>query len=468
MLSRFRSSAGLLAALYFGLAFPVVVFQVFATPPFQVADEENHFLRALEVARGHFIARRLSDTASGDDLDPAAVTAAHAFDALKFHPDVKLDMETYAQAAALAWGSEPDQPATFANTAVYPAFFYLPSAAGLKLGEMFGSSVLDSLRLARLLTAMASMALATTAILVCARGRAVLFVILCFPMILSLFASTSQDALSLASGALAIAVWSRYLALDRDVPFVPRAGVALLLGCIVAARIPLIALYALLLVPTSSERRAFTRTWVGRDALVAAAVGLLPIAVGIVGADAAKIAFKSAEGVAPREQVRWLLTHPLGSLDVAMTTLGQFGVGYLRQMVGVLGWLDTDLPEWYYVFVAFGLAAACLLEVLSPTRALTLGGTAMQVVIVLAATAGVFVGLYVAWTPVGGTFVDGVQGRYLLVPAMFLILAIPALGVPGILRVPPRLADAQAALCGIVAATTLWVVPMTILHRYYG
>ena len=334
-----RSSV--LALLFLVLACPTVLIQVYCTPPIQVADEENHFLRALQVADGHLFGRKIEGNDAGGMLDPAAPIFAHNFDALKFAPERKLDNDTSEAAAALRWEEAPVAPAAFPNTAIYPFFLYLPASVGLAVGRALQLSVLDSFYMGRLATALTAVAVASLALAVCGRGRTLLFVILCFPMTLSLFASVSQDAMSIALGTFAAAAWSGYVSRGAAMPAAVRAVVALALGAVAAARIPLMPLYVLALLPTRPSMSGRFRPRLVDVA--AAAAGLVPVAVGIYGAHAAKVPFRAGDGVSPIGQLRWMAVHPLEALTVAARTLGIDTLRHLRELVGVLGWLDTDL-----------------------------------------------------------------------------------------------------------------------------
>ncbi len=91
----------------------------------------------------------------------------------------------------------------------------------------------------------------------------------------------------------------------------------------------------------------------------------------------------------------------------------------------------------------------------------------MPAAAVLVSSAGVFGAFYLAWTPVGAPIVDGVQGRYFILPAMVLAVSLPRFERPGE-RMGIGLSWLQQALCTAVALTDLWVVPTTLIHRYYG
>src|SRR5690606_28828581 len=80
---------------------------------------------------------------------------------------------------------------------------------------------------------------------------------------------------------------------------------------------------------------------------------------------------------------------------------------------------------------------------------------------VLTGIFGILLSLYITWTPVHETYIEGVQGRYFLPLALLLVAAIPAMGAGATLR---------AVLTSFVAATplvTYAVVPWAVLSRYY-
>jgi hypothetical protein len=111
-----------------------------------------------------------------------------------------------------------------------------------------------------------------------------------------------------------------------------------------------------------------------------------------------------------------------------------------------------------------------MIDALSPERGLGNPWYWIGAAAAIVSAAAVFGALYLAWTPVGATLVDGVQGRYLLVPAMLLAITVPAVGRASVASssAGDRTEGLRLALCGCVGLIDLWVVPMTILHRYYG
>ena len=284
-------------------------------------------------------------------------------------------------------------------------------------------------------------------------------------MTLSLFASVSQDAIAIALGALAAATWSRYVARGVAMPAAVRAVVALALGAVAAARIPLIPLYVLAVLPTRRSIRTRPRPRLADAA--AAAAGFIPFAIGIYGAHAAKIAFRGEDGVSPINQLHWIALHPFEAVAVVERTLEADTVRHLRELVGVLGWLDTDLSPEFYTWMGVCVVTAFLIDAATGGRNISGFWRFMPAAAVLASSAGVFGAFYLAWTPVGAPIVDGVQGRYFIVPAMVLAVSLPGFNRLGE-RVGAGLEWLQLMLCSAVALTDLWEVPTVIFHRYYA
>ena len=107
----------LLALLYLVLVLPVTAFLGWHNPPFQAADEDSHFLRAMQIAQGGLISTRSPSGLIGGRLPEGAVRLAHDFRDLRFQSHVTLDPGRYHAAGLVPSGQEIE--ASFANTAIY-------------------------------------------------------------------------------------------------------------------------------------------------------------------------------------------------------------------------------------------------------------------------------------------------------------------------------------------------------------
>jgi len=176
--------------------------------------------------------------------------------------------------------------------------------------------------------------------------------------------------------------------------------------------------YALLALALVGARVTSARLrWAALAAAVAPAALWNGLSAAIVGAAPRRTDVALDAGA----QLTFLVDHPNAVAEVAVETLRQGGRYYAKGFVGNLGWLDTPLPQAYYLaayaVLALALAAAARLGGARGPRLWALAA-------ILLAAGAVFGAMYLVWSPVGGPMVDGVQGRYFLPIAMFLPLVV--------------------------------------------
>ncbi|MFO1059730.1 MAG: DUF2142 domain-containing protein [Dongiaceae bacterium] len=436
--------------LYAGIA---VIFLACAIPPLQVPDEPNHFLRADEVSRGEPVGRHLGATSGGGTADPAILALAQLYAALPFHGETRTGPEQAAAAAALRWSAAPATLA-FGNTVTYGPLLYLPAALAIRIGRARDQPDARTLILARLCNGMLGIAIGALALALCRRARALTFAGLLLPMTLGQLGSASQDALLIPISVLAVALASR-----RGPAPASLRDAGLFAACVVVAamaRLPMIGLAALapLLAgrgaPAGRARLAF--------GLAAAALVLAWVAV----ANRSMPGYTQAAAV--RQQLAFLLSQPLAGLAVARDTVLALDAGFWRSVVGLLGWVDTPMPRWYYTAAAIALAVA-LWAGSNPAPWL---GPALLAALTIAVTALLIGGaLYLTWTPVGAPTVLGLQGRYLL-PLLPLAgwLAPPVAGWAQ--RPRARLRAALWLPVLLFPVATLATLPHAVIDRYYG
>ena len=439
-------SARRLAQVFVAYAVAAIPTLALLMPPFQAADELAHLERANQIAHGGLLATHYAgNQTSGGAVDSGIEQAERPFDPIRFHPERKRTRAMTDAAAATGWGTLETR--SFPNTALYPPVLYLPAASGQFIARHTGLSVLHGLVLSRLLDGLVSAVLGGVAIALSGEGAPFLFALRSLPKSLSLDAAVTQDGPLIAVAALAT-VLLRRAAARRHGPTL--AAAALLLALIATARL---AYLPLCLLPLLSP--ALPRT--GR-----LAAGVAVLAVVAWTSLVERITLLHSATLRVSAQMQALSLHPLLAATLVRTTLHtqlMEGCPYCREFVGVLGWLDTPLPNFYVA-----LAASVLLGALAMSRpaAAPLVGRRSRLaatLLVLGAVAAVFVLQYLSWSPIGGPVIDGVQGRYFLPVAPFLLLLLPAGGA----RRPSR---ALVALY-FFPALSIVVTLRAIVFRYY-
>jgi uncharacterized membrane protein len=393
----------LVVALCWGVALVVLM------PPFQNNDEPEHYFSSWALAEG----QALPGSDSLVDL-PANVGTLNAD--LR-STQVTQGAEPYdveVTAEALDDEVSARRMRQFTSTGGYTPIGYLPQAVGIDVVRVLGGSPLLGLYAARLAVLLTSVAITFIALRLTPYGAAVLALVALLPMSVSLTASTNPGAF-VNAGALLFLVLVLRLAgrgrvFWRDTAVL--VAVALVFLTLKPGYAPLAALVFLLPPRVFVERRQY---WTTITACVLGAFAISALSVGIAPdvSTARQIARGAPEGLDEGGQVQFVLAHPWAFLKVLYGTLGESGLTWLREAVGVLGRGAVVLSV---VVTPTVLVGAGLLTMrgtdervsLRPWQRLLLAGVGLLVSGVVVAA------LYVSWSPLASRLVLGVQGRYFL------------------------------------------------------
>jgi hypothetical protein len=484
---------GALAKLFLLLTLPLGVFLAGTVPLGHLPDEPAHLLRADGLLYGGIIEHRMPMTlpdgrqviASGVRADTALLSVV----TLPIRPvdpaPQAITAEMVHRARAVSW---PDHQ-SFVDLGCTPSYmplFYLPAAIALGVAKLVGIAPFQAFIAARLANLLCFAAMGSAALLFARRGQAVMFWTLAVPMTLNVAASASQDGLLIASSVLAAALISR-ASEDAAVRVVSRSPwywtASGLIACVATVKPPYLLLAAMFLLPLPIEgdrrsswhefgRRAativlvslpvFGWTWL---AIHHASVPcrLDPYEAGPLWPGPRPAVFEYADVAA---QLRVLLAVPTRFVTLPLLHLW-YDKAMPSEIIGVLGWLNLALPHMLYVLWTIALMAAIVGDCVGPkdTTEPSFHWAEFALLLGAAVTAilGIYISLYLIWTPVGMPWIGGLQGRYLLPLFPLLALALPRLGLPG----GAGLRRALLALPLAAAAANVLMLPRLIVGFYY-
>ena len=454
-----RSISGLAARfsnalpiLYLAWGMPFLITLAWLTPPFQNPDEVNHYLRAVQLARGEVFAFRLagptgeSPPNSGGYSDPGIVAANSLFSHLPFQPQQRVHKADYDTAKLITFGK--DEVIGFGNTAIYPPFLYIPDILGIWFGEVVNGKVITSLYLSRLANGVVALAISALALVAARRTRSAIAVLAMLPMTSALYVSVSQDALIISLCLLVVGIVDRVGTEQRPASCGELVVIGIAAALVGMARPPytVIALLPLAIRQRSSRWELLAALGSGACTLVWVVFSMKTASVPMHGADAAV-------------QLRHLLHSPWAIVPLAWHTMTGFAIDYSREFIGVLGWLDTPLPRWFILAASAVLGAGLLGVCASPSGPRPW----LPLVAALLGAAALFGAQYLTWTRPLAPFVDGIQGRYFIPLAAVLALALPA--APKFIR--PKLPWLSMAGILFLANLAPAIVLQTIVLRYY-
>jgi uncharacterized membrane protein len=448
-----ESLPSMLPMVFLFFATPTVIFLSVCTPPFQSPDEITHFLRSYQVSVGELYGR------GGGYVDPGILDAYSHYSGLPFKPDARVTAADETAAADLKWTSKRVR-SDFPNTSTSPPFGYIAQALAIAFGRLADLSVVHTLMLARLLNGALAIFISFFSLHWCRRGKLAMFAVLLLPMTLSLFASSSHDALLISMACLAFSLLSRQISQNLPLSWPITLALASALLVVALGRPPYAPLLLVLLIPGLVPRWGRKPAWLTGLGLACASLSLIVIWWLTAFSSASLPPNPGAQSpVSARLQLLFMLHHPT-ILPALVASSFHYLVGYICGFIGVLGWLDTYMPRSYYGIMLLVLLVAVAGETVDVSR---FENRAAGVVFfaALSTLASVFLIEYLVWTPVGAQIVEGIQGRY------FIPLAIAAgIALPCVAKWEWGYRWA-AAIVVLSQPLTFLYLPKVIIERYY-
>lgn len=420
-------------------------------PPLQSPDENGHLARAYLISKGELMLK-LGQYGSGGGIDFGLLLFNDAYLARVTLARGQIDAAQQARIDSFRWGGE-EKYMPVAGTGYYLPLIYAPHAAGFALGRAMNLSVANSYRLVRLFSLLASLGLLAAAWRVL-RPPPLAIALMLLPMSVFQLVTPTLDGVTNSLAVLVLSLFMRAVLQKEDVRPAQSWLLAGSVALLVSSRNQLLPLLALPLFVAWSRR--------SRQDAAAGGAAILLSAAWLAYALLTTVDRRVPRSHSTSEMLVHYLTDPL---DFFRQIAGSFrneelSTLYHQSFIGVLGWLDAQLPAWAYPGLWGGLAICAVASVLLASGGAWLARGLLAVTAVASALL-VFFALLVTWTPHPTTFVGGVQGRYFMVPALMLAYALGASPPHGRWRWP-----VWVLLAGFAAAS-LYAFVITVLARYH-
>jgi uncharacterized membrane protein len=332
----------------------------------------------------------------------------------------------------------------------------MPQAMGLTLGEKLGLTIDTSYLIARFMALM-SIALILFAAFKIYPVNPLTIALLIIPMSVFQFSSASLDGVSTALAILSIASFLR-IATEKEKAN-PWLFYALTLSVVLVAtsRAHLLPLLALVLVASFYIKK--------KNFFYVTVFALLFVLAWFIIATKTTVYFDNIVGASTSSVALFYIKNPLAFFDVLMATLSNNDLVrmYRESFLGVLGWFDTRFSAEAYKFLFIGTILIGLFSV-SVKNLKT--EWVPRLVLLFSAPASIlliFIALLVTWNRHPASLIQGVQGRYFLVPIIMIAYAIS-----GGLKLYEGVFRKIALLLVIfLGAFTIISTPRLLIERYY-
>ena len=366
---------------------------------------------------------------SGGMIDAGLARYMQAYGDLPFNPDKKLSAAEIEAAKTIQWqGVKEFRPAL--GMAYYFPGVYAVHTLGLKLGELLSLSVDASYRLTRVLLFVAIGLILYYSFTLYAPSYLTL-ALLMIPMSIFQFSSASLDGLATALAIFIISAVLKILGSTSDCYSTAAAHTHPSTSQVTDAHLFYLVIFAYLLLASSRLQAMSMLLLVGAAAyalrykqyfaitgVAAAAVVLWQIVIIKTIVDG-----RVELGASSSTIILYYLNQPAEFFSVLRNTLTNTDIlrGYFSSFFGMLGWLDTPFKgkEYVYLLCITLAIAACSINYPKFTKLRVLKTTILALT-AFGSLAAVFLAMLVTWTPHPALVIDGVVGRYLLIPALLL------------------------------------------------
>jgi uncharacterized membrane protein len=425
-------------------------------PPMQSPDEVAHIQRAYLLGEGQILLDAPPGRDSGGMIDRnLSAYLAYYGPGLGNDRTRRVSVIENAWLEGLQWTDEEMFSAAPA-TAYYFPLIYAPQAIGLEIGKQFGLSIDTSYRLARFVVLCSTLMI--LAIAFCLYPVSPLLIgLMILPMSAFQFASASLDGTATALAVFAVAAFLRtYEDRQETRPWLLYACTASIV-LLLTSRIHLLPMLALVLASTFYSKR--DRYY------LAFSVSLLCVLVWTLIAAKTTVDTRIIKSAATGDVLWFYLSDPLALFQVFQNTWQDLSLTYFYRIsfLGVLGYLDSAFTDMQYRFLYWcALILAALSISVAGIRA-RWQASALLLVCAVVSVFFIFFALLLTWTPHPATVVHGVQGRYLLIPAIMVAYAVSGNAILN------KSIARKLALVLVVAlgAFTIFETPPLLFERYF-
>ncbi len=442
---------GAQVASLWGFLLIVLVISIIS-PPLQSPDEPAHLLRAYALGQGHMVFDVGPHGASGAEVDVGLNQYFQIYWKIVENKAVRLSPDRVEEAHHLRWAGQTMRLDIPGAGYYFPAI-YTPQALGLKIGEIRGDTIHRSYVLAKVMN-MGAIALTLLVAALLTPSSPLVWGLLLLPMSTYQSAFSTIDGLAHALVVLALAAFVR--AWRCELPSARLLGLMCVAIAVVAsARLhaaPLVALPFFLFFKSHH-----------RNALLCG-LALTAFVIGWT-----LFAGATIKGVTRNTEISSLgiafyyLASPLQAFQLLVNTIESYGRFYWGGFLGNLGWLDAPISGAAQVVLFWMLSALAVLGLVE--RALVRHRFPWFWLLILACCSIgiIFAVQLLTWTIHPARVIDGVQGRYFLVPALIFAFAVQGLSE----RRANWASLAAFMVMGLLACFSLWVTVDTLLKRFY-
>lgn len=381
----------------------IMIFFVFLNPIGQTPDENVHFFRAYSISEGKIFGEKSNDGYSIGNYLPAELDNVYKItDSGGYNLENNVNISDYNIILNKNINNEKIFY-TLNNTLVYPLTSYIPQALGVLIGRILNMSVYGIYVMGRLSNMILYGIISYFSIKIVKRKyKIILMFVSLLPMSIYLGTSLSADSIVIVLSLFYIALCFNNQESEKYKKL--RYIIGILLSLSKFTYFPIVLLHWI--YDRKNKRGIISGILFDMICIMIILFWniFIMINVGNITVDPTVI---------PIEQLKFILINPIRYIFILMYTIYTHFNDYIIH-INTFGWLTHTLR----LLVPFTVLQIILYSLAKEKEEFEEIKANKDILIIVISILGtillIFTALYLTWTPVGNTLIDGVQGRYFI------------------------------------------------------
>jgi len=413
----------LFISLFSGIAFLII------TPPFQVADEINHFYKAYQISNG-ILFSETKDNRLGGYVPKSFIEITKPFLGLRWDRNVKTNLKTIQEQLSVPLDEDEKTFVDFPNTALYSPISYIPQSVSIFILKNLNLPALIIFYGARLFTLLTWILCIWLAIRITPIFKWLFTLLALLPMSIFTNMSLSADVVTNIFAFLFIAYLLKVVFQEKDFDLKNYWQIIFLTILIASAKIvytPLILLFALIPLKKFKSIKNFSIQYVVLLILGFGTALLWSISINslYIPYDEYNSVYRNGIDLVRcgsiHGQTDYILTHDFYIIKVFVNSMYYAFDMYYQGYIGTFGWLDTKLPIW---IIHTSYIAILFTAIFENNKKPSFNNFQRIVILssLVAAIALLLLSIHLTWDCIGADRIS-VQGRYFIpiFPLLFIL-----------------------------------------------
>lgn len=377
---------------------------LFIFPPMEAPDEPYHFYRSYKFSQYDFT------KSPYNNMIEKKINIPENYNCLGYSRAFVYESAVYPNDILACYKNAANVKLNFAvGTRANRLITLIPSALGIKLGDIFTNSPLFIFYCGRLFNFVFSFFVLLYALKIIPKHKQIFLLVVFIPMFVQQSVSFSYDAILNSLCVLIVAYLIKFFNQTEEITTKELIIYSLCSLVILDIKLPYILIPLLILFVGKDKLGKDQKKKIMRIALF---LGVILLSYFVANYIASLDLPKRIGEVSAvkRNTISGLIKSPTKIFRIMKATARGHASEYYRNMIACFGWLRYSFDDRLIMFcyLMFGVA------ILADDTKLRLKKRIINIGLIGLLFGGIFLSMYLSWTPYNSLMIEGVQGRYLL------------------------------------------------------